>query len=346
MFKKNIISTLLLSSLFITSNAYTQSDEKTATNDGSQDIKVVLQNNEALNKSDFIINYYKNKGSNGRVSLNKSFTLNEPMEMSELADLNHSYFKNGNRDLTLDELNKSIIENSSDEVKGLRINSVYNEALMIGVQNGLFKVLFNFRKDLDAISDELSQIFNFDELMLANGQVVPPVILELGSGVEKESEILLRKKDAGYEIYKQAKVSLQSPSYYQYLNFEPIKPKEPEDILMPINDIERSLWKKGAQEGWILGLKQGNAIINEGMAALIRDYVGMNRFHMMRDARLISMPALERFEIGTTTNGKSLNIGEITFKVTILPEFNANTQAWKALPQIDDFLFKGDESWK
>jgi defect-in-organelle-trafficking protein DotC len=178
--------------------------------------------------------------------------------------------------------------------------------------------------------------------MIANGKVKPPVILELGGGVEKENIHKLRSQDASYFVFAQAEVALRAPSYLDYLSFEPIKPQSPETLLMPINKKERELWNRGAKEGWILGIRQANSIINEGLFSLARDYLGIQRFHMMNEAGIISMPAFEKMNIGTTTDGTNLNIGETTFKIAILPEFNSETQAWKALPRIEDFLNTGE----
>lgn len=337
--KKTAIAIFLSTMLF---NVHAE-EEQQASHDGKDDIKKILVNNTELSDSDFIIQYYKTKGANGRMSMGQSYDLQKPMTMSELYNLEHSYFLGGGtQNMSLKELNKKIIEKSSDDIKGLRKNSVYNEAVIIGVQNALFKVLYDFKNDLGVVGSELERIFNFKELMLADGKVIPPVILEDGTGIEKESDSKLRMKDAGFKIYKQAKVTLQAPTYYQYLNFEPIKPKEPEELLLPINNEERKLWEAGAKEGWVLGIRQGNSIINEGLSSLLRDYVGMSRFHLMKDAGIISMPSLERLNIGTTTDGNNLNVGEITFEVTILPKFNVNTRTWEALPQIDDFLYQDD----
>ncbi len=336
-FKRTILTVLISSICF---SSYAQDSQK-ASHDGEEDIKKVLENNTALNKSDYILQYYREKGALGKTAMGNHYELKEPMEMRELYKLEHEYFRDGGRtNMSLKELNKRIIEQSNEDVKSLRKNSVYNEALMIGVQNGLFKVLYDFKQNLEVIGSELEGIFNFNELMLAKGKVIPPVILAFDSGVEKEGDLKLRVSDGGFEIYKQAKVAINVPTYLDYLQFEPIKPKEPEDLLLPINDEERKLWEAGAKEGWILGLKQGNAIINEGLSSLYRDYSGMTRFHIMKDSGMISMPSLNKMNIGTTTDGTKLNVGEITFEVVILPEFNANTQNWEPLPQIDDFLFK------
>lgn len=342
-FRKNIItSTLIISSIFLSFNS-SSNESDVASYDGKKDIEKILKNNVAVDKNDYILNYYKARGSKGMLSLKENYNFSIPMEMFELANLEHEYFKDTKyRQLSLDELDKLSIGESNDKLNNLRHNSVYNESIKIGIQNALYKVLFDFKDTLEGVAMDYQHIFNFSELMLANGKLIPPVILEIHAGVSKESNEVLRSTDAEYLIYSQAEVSLKPPTYFDYLNFEPIKPQEPESILLPINDKERELWKKGSQEGWILGIKQGVSIINEGFASLARDYIGMQRFHMMRDSGIISMPELEKFTIGTTTNGDRLNIGEITFTITILPEFNSDSKSWKALPQINDFLFKDD----
>lgn len=342
-FKKNIISSIIFLSINCFNYSSIATELETATYDGKKDIEKVLENNNAVSKDSYILNYYKERGNNGKLSFTDDYNLQKPISMSDVANLNHEYFKEGNRNLSFEDLDKLAQGKNGEEFENLRVNSVYNEAVKIGIQNALFKVLYDFRNNLTMITPEYEQIFNFNELMLAKGKVIPPVILSTGSGVTKESDLSLRKTESEIMIYTQAQVTLKAPTFFDYLNFEPIKPQQPDEILLPISDKERLLWKQGSQEGWLLGIKQGNAIINEGMASLIRDYYGMQSYHILVEQGFITMPELERLEIGTTTDGNKLNIGEVTFTVTILPAFNSNSQAWKAIPKLDDFLIKSSD---
>jgi defect-in-organelle-trafficking protein DotC len=335
--KLNKIASILIILSISSLNVYSSQE---STGDGKKDIKKILENNSELNDKNFLIEYYKEKSKNGRIQIEDSFDIKEPLTMDDLAKLNHSYLQKKIKLLEEKGLDALADEMSNGNFKKLREDSVYNEAIKVGIQSALYKVLFEFKKSLGKIEIDFKKLFDFNELMLANGLVKPPVILESSSKINKESDHKLRTSYSSYLIYSQAEVALRAPSYIDYLNFEPIKPKTPETLLLPTTSEERKLWRDGIQEGWILGLRQGNLIIKEGLASLIRDFVGMHRFHLMFDSGIISMPSIEKIEIGTTTDGTNLNIGESTFKIAILPEFNSNTQLWMALPRIEDFLDK------
>jgi defect-in-organelle-trafficking protein DotC len=339
-FKKHFLSSII-SGILIINTPMIAAVEKAA--NGKNDIERILETNTKLSKKDFMIEYYKGKASSGRVETTNPFMIEEPLSINDIALLNHKMFDNRMSNLDDYDLDQIAKDSINSKYKSLREDSVYNEAVKLGIQNALYKVLYDFKKvTLVSVGNEYRQIFNFEELMIANGKVKPPVILELGGGVEKETILKLRSQDASYFVFAQAEVALRAPSYLDYLSFEPIKPQSPETLLMPINNKERTLWSRGAKEGWILGIRQANSIINEGLFSLARDYLGIQRFHMMNEAGIISMPAFEKMNIGTTTDGTNLNIGEETFKIAILPAFNAETQAWRALPRIDDFLNTGE----
>jgi defect-in-organelle-trafficking protein DotC len=324
---------VLITSIILSSSVYSQ---ESPNNINNEDINKILENNKKVNKESFYLNYYKSRGANGRISTKEGFVLDKPLSMRDVSELNHPYYqkkleyvKEFGLDAIGEELNK-------EEFGNLRVDAIYNEALKMGIQSALFDVLYDFNNSLSEMESSLKSLFDFGNLMLAEGRVKPPVILETSAIISKDNKYQLRSSDASYLIYSQAEVTLRAPSYLDYLTFGIIKPKEPETLLLPTTDEELKVWKEGVNNGWILGIKQGNDIIKEGFSSLIRDYLGMEIFHIMHKANIVSMPSFERMEIGTTTDGRNLRVGEVTFKVSILPEFNGNTDMWKALPRLNE----------
>lgn len=339
--KKNILFILISSFLVTGLNANKTELEKNLENTSNSDVSKILENNQKLDKENFFLNYYQSRSSDGRVKINDDFVLNEPLSMGDVAKLNHPYYQKKLKYIKEKGLSNIGEELNLENFNKLRNDSIYNEAVKVGIQSGLYKILYKFKNTtLKDIETQLDVIFDFSELVLAEGRVKPPVIIDASSSLSKENKYKLRTSDASFEIYEQAEVILRPPSYLDYLHFEVIKPKKPETLLLPINDEETAIWENGVKEGWILGIRQGKSIIKEGFASLLRDFYGMNVFHIMNDSKIINTPMYEKINIGTTTNGKNLKLGEATFRVSVLPEFNSNTQAWKAIPKISDFLEK------
>jgi hypothetical protein len=311
---------------------------ETPQTEAKKNIEGILERNPNVDPNKFLLEYYKESSKGGRVRIDNGFNLTKPIEMVDLASLDHPYLQRKIKLVEEEGLNALAADFEGTDFNKLRNDAIYNEAVKIGVQSALFKVLYKFNGTMVKLDDQFESLFDFSELMLANGHVKSPVILETSSFLVKEGAHKLRGADASYVLYAQAEVVLRPPSHRDYLTFDTIKPKTPETLLIPTTEEEREAWSNGVHEGWLLGLRQGNAIIKEGFASLLRDFVGMHRYDLMHKSGMISAPSIQRMSIGTNTNGKKMNVGESTFNISVLPEFNAKTQMWMALPRIEDFL--------
>lgn len=321
--------------------AWNAIDEKNKVTAPKSDLDVVLENNPNVDASKFLDpNVINGLYSRQRIRTGNGFVLEEPMTLKDAASLNHPYFKDLLEQMDGKSLSELAQLETNKEFAKLRVNSIYNEGLKFGTQSALYQSLYEFQLDLREIGDDLDRLFDFNMFMLAGGRVRPPVIVVKGASVEKESEYDLRTTNRSITILKQAGVVTRAPNFIDYLNFNPIKPAAPQSLLLPRknNAEEISAWNEGVKQGWLLGVKQGNAIINEGLFSLYRDFEGMGNFFIASKEGMISMPEYQSMNLGVTTDGTRLNIGEETFSISILPEFNNNARKWQPLPRVENFL--------
>lgn len=347
---KKIILTLLtlsfLSPVFAQDRGQQDNPEQRGTRSStvpvSDETKIgeILENNTELKASKFLSESDFNIYSKNRIRVGDGFNYDKPLEFHEVRDLSHPYLQervNLIRGKDLEELAKLRMD---ERFKDLRSTSIYNEGLKYGSQSALYKSMYEFNEDMKAIGDYYDRVFNFGMFMLANGRVQPPVLVVRGSSLIKEDDYTLRRTDGAYKIFKQAKVVTRPPSYVDYLTFSLIKPVEPNILLMPrpYEADEIKAWSEGVADGWSIGVRQANSIINEGLYSLLRDYYGMAQFYLASQSGMISMPDYQEMNLGITTDGNNLQVGEEIFSITILPQFNNKGHTWVPIPEVENFL--------
>lgn len=334
-FKKKILFLLLLNIGVFNTNAAEEPDvnKKTIAETQVQDINNTLD-------SEYLTQYYKESSGGSRVNIDYQYLINKPMTMDEIIDLKHPYFDKTLSNLSDDDIDKIINNKMQNKFKGLRNNAIYDEAVKYGIQSSMYKILTDFNIKLEKIAPYYAKSFNFNTLMLYNGRVKPPVVIESNNSLEKENKVLLRTIKKSFTFDSQAEVVINTPSFRDYLTHEPIPPEQPNILLLPLPNKpeEMSIWKKGAAAGWMQGVRQSYIVINEGLISLVRDYNGMIRYTIMLDEGLVSLPIITKSDLSTKSNGNTMNIGESTFAISVLPEFETNSQKWLALPRVEDIF--------
>lgn len=231
----------------------------------------------------------------------------------------------------------------ADAERGIRENAIYNEGVKYGAQSALYYALDQFSSLVRDNDFLLSSSFNFQPLTMFNGRVQPPVVRESKNTLLKENDTTFRTVQQSYTISQQAKVIYTPTSYHQYLKITPIKPQLPNPEVMPRNGSERAAWAEGVARGWSKGVEQAKNILLDKIRRMESDYVGMVRYHLMQKSGVVSEPIASNLNMGVSTDGSHINIGEVKFKVSILPEFNSDVETWKALPRIESFIDYEDE---
>lgn len=339
--KTKINKIIVASFFFVSLGSFAQDQNSSQNNQSSQndDASKITENNPNVEASKFLSSEFVNEYQ-GRIRSRDNDVFEEPLSMNEAENLTHPYFKDIMNEIEGTDLDELAKLTDDSKFNRLRLDSIYNEGLKFGTQNAFYEIIYEFNKDLEEIGDDYDRIFDFNSLMLADGRVIPPVILPSGESVTKEDNRTIRRTKSTLQIVKQAEVALRPPSYIDYLTFDPISPSKPRKYLLPRPDIKEEVeeWRKGVREGWLLGVRQASNIINEGLYKLARDYVGMGEFYLAHTQGSISKPQYQDMNIGIVTDGETLKIGEEVFSIEVLPEFNSDARNWEPLPRVDDFL--------
>tara|TARA_E500000081_G_C6131798_1_gene354188 strand:+ start:607 stop:1734 length:1128 start_codon:yes stop_codon:yes gene_type:complete len=347
-FKKSLfaitIATLFSNNLFAqeAQNQEVSREQIQEINSGQGERQVITQPRDIKDTLDssYLYQYYKENNQEGRIQIDYSYLIDKPLKYEEVLTLSHPYFEKHMSNLSSGDIETITKDYFKQEIKNLRTNAIFDEALEYGIQTAMYNTLTRFEKKIDKIAAYYDNVYNFRLLMLYNGRVVPPVVLETNRSLEKESDSLLRTVDRAYTFYEQAKVTITPPSFRDYIMVTPLKPEQPNILALPFRDkpVEMEAWKKGIREGWMTGIRQAYLVLNEAIFEMARDYTGMSNYMYLLSKNIVTMPEISESDIGVNTNNQTINIGESTFKITQLPEFNPDGSSWVPLPRVETFF--------
>lgn len=266
------------------------------------------------------------------------FTVNKPYSFEEIRDFKTPELQQRRTEIKEEDVEEYLKEKYKEKADNIRLDSIYMEALKYGAQSGLYYRATELNKFIESYQSQFGKIFNFTPLLLANGKVVPPVIVESKNNVQNENNYTLRMNDRSYQIEKQVRVTNTPITWREYLRLEGSPPILPDDMLLPLNPKEDHYWKMGVAKGWETGVSQANSIYLENVRVLERDYVGMVRYHLMQKRGLVNSPVTSTVKLGVTGNDEDMNVNEVVFNIDKAATFNRNSETWKALPELPEFL--------
>lgn len=175
-------------------------------------------------------------------------------------------------------------------------------------------------------ADWLDRTYPFPQLMVSQ-YVVPPVVILTGDRVEQNGPKVLDLTLGRFEIYSQARLTAQPPSWRNYLHMQ----SDPSNgiTLRPRTERDQKEWDKAYQAGVAVGVKEARAYFEEAERRMRRDFEGMVRFHDLAQRGAISLPQ-------TIMNGKALYVGKggqlalrglKRIQITVSPRFKAGAGA-------------------
>lgn len=302
----------------------------------------ILEQNTLSYRANELKDMYAEMAINESISFDRSYLLDEPLNLNEVLDFKHPYLNILVSELTEADREAIMKSMQTEQSKQYRYKAIMQSAMKFATDSALYRKTRSFhQRAMTENYHDLSQTFPFYALTLEDGKIKPPVIEEIGFTRTKESKRVRREKKKRYRIKTQAEV-INSPQTFMdfFSNLLTEKPKTPNVYMLPINDEEIKYWRKGILHGWLEGNRLANEIIREDIRKLVSEFYGQVRFHQLARAKVISRPTSQNINIGTNSNGLSINIGESIFEITELPRFNDNEMSWIALPQVDDIFDK------
>lgn len=226
---------------------------------------------------------------------------------------------------------QSQMSRSSDEqregliAQDMKLQAMYDYAKTVAIRAAMTSTLDEMARVITTHGRELDAIYNFAPLMIQN-RVVPPVITEARNLYNQDGKLQIRLSDAIYNIEEQARFSSTPPNWRSYLNFNSTsdayqKLTYAAGDMKPTNKVEERVWIDATKEGWEMGARQANVVLEQAMNRLNRDYVGMVRFHTMVLQGKITMPSISSYNLYDNNEGNRLILGEELLQIDVLPTF-------------------------
>ena len=216
------------------------------------------------------------------------------------------------------------------ELSSLRIKVLEDSAMSIGAQAGLAWASSAINVSMSQDKKYLDSIFNFDGMVLSHG-VIPPVLEEGDNSLNLADPNTIRVADKTYKIIAQARFATTPPTWREYLWLTYSKPELPDKTLLPRDDYEQKIWKRGINRGWQSGIDQAYSIFQQNLARLKRDYRGMVLYRKLLQENMISPPFVARTELGITGSGDDMRVNDQVLRIVELPKLQSNGRGWRAV---------------
>lgn len=222
---------------------------------------------------------------------------------------------------------------------GIRLNAMREAAMSTGAQHGYLSRINQLKNQLNSISSNLDDIYDFSVLMrLASGDdtslyFLPPVIHESKNIISvTDDEKKIRISGKMYEITKPERLVTLAPNWRQYLVYDTdIEVSEPHPALLPKNKKEQEHWALSAEEGWKAGTAQAEREMIYRIRQLGGDFVGMTRYMTLLAEGKVSKSMIVKSTEDVTGGGNQMREDEQIFQLTNPVKLNPNNKSWKAI---------------
>lgn len=215
----------------------------------------------------------------------------------------------------------------------IRREALKEAALSYGARGGLASRTYEIRQQLTKRESYLDKVFDFRQLLIAapSGlQIEPPIISESLDALLIENEgQTAAVSDTIYNINKNVKIVSAGRNWRQYLEREWGTVEEPPEILRPITNEERAIWRELVEKGWKEGVIQADQIFEQDIAALIADFNGMVRYRQLLAQGMVSPPFAQQVDRGVTGDGNTMRVGDRAVAITDAPKLISGTDQWR-----------------
>lgn len=231
---------------------------------------------------------------------------------------------------TLNELmSGSVTERAKekDEVSSIRKSALVEIATAMGASAGAASRMQELKVEVNKKSHELDKIFNFKEMRLADG-VMLPVVMQSKANYNKNSDDEIMISDKRFIIDTPSKFVSVYPTWRSYLFLSLPTFDAPPSSVLPKNDTERAIWDNAVKEGWKRGVEQANRIFEASYARLEKDYLGMDLARILMELKLLTPTVLAKQNLGVTGGGREMDINSQVFRITDHSALNPNSGTW------------------
>lgn len=193
--------------------------------------------------------------------------------------------------------------------------------------------------------DLFDRSFRFDLSMVESPEgriIVPPIIdrLDNTSRISDDGR-QIQIVDIVYTIRKNARFTIIAPSWRDYLMAPIDYPSEYDlvNAVLPETEKELAYWRDRVVEGYLVGIDLARESYSRRYARLEADYVGMQRYHLLRAFNMVSEPIVNSdvYVATGSRDGTKLNLDDANLSIEVVPNMITQATLHRAIPRIRDF---------
>lgn len=214
----------------------------------------------------------------------------------------------------------------------IRQQAIQQAAQALGMQAALSYESTQIDTILEAQSDVLYRIFDFNQVMYQHN-VLPPVLDKANHQVNIDPQgDTIRIAGVTYRILAPVRFVTAPPTWRDYLWMSYPPPQLPYQELLPQNSQEQQLWQTNVDLGWSQGINQAVAIFNINLSTMSRDFDGMLLYKELLLQNMVSPYHLSQQHAGITGTSTNMVIDDETMQITDQPQLQLHSKFWNAAP--------------
>lgn len=252
---------------------------------------------------------------------------------------------------------------SSVQIPTIRAEAIQETAAGVGARAGMARRLRDYSISLKKQSAYLDSNYDFSKLAISvpmdaskpatkpdprsgNGEfamILPAVLLDGHDADSFPTEDEMRIADHTYKVYAKSRLVPVDkktgkpvvPTWREYLDFTFPEVQMPHSSLLPKNEAEKALWNQWVQDGWRRGEMQADAMFDQGMARLKRDFHGMLKGIQANGEGRFSRPKVAGINMGVTGGGQEMRVNDRVLRIVDHEALIADPAKWVPSPAKD-----------
>lgn len=213
----------------------------------------------------------------------------------------------------------------------LRMEALLEEASNYGFQTGFSDRYRKIQAECEKRSHEFDEMYPFEQVLLQNGTVRPPVITKAEDSTTIQDARRMVRTGQAYHILRSAEFVSVPPSWRTYILIDEaaLTPQEPAKQLTPKNAKERKFWEDAYHKAYDEGIETAEQYFEEEMNRLNREFSGMIQYHVLNRQGKISLPGISRGHYDVRISDDTMELDQRTFMITDAPHFQEKKQ-WRS----------------
>lgn len=239
----------------------------------------------------------------------------------------------------LNESNQLYVDEQQKRQQAL--SKIATLAEKFGYQHGYMTEMQYFHDQMMRRKSHWDNQLDFGRLssLLSDGAVegmylIGGIVDEVDSSIRTIDDNLLIIEDTKYEIRTYPRLSISPPNWIDYLfPEEHVDLSLPSRSILPKNDQERIIWRKGIEKGWKRGVEVAREEYRKRYSELFADLIGMTNYWYLVETGIIRNVTVDTKNYylehrKLDSGGETLTFNPTTVNISNQATFNTSMDTW------------------